>query len=941
MNRTVKLLVFISILAGFTGCSRDTIDDPDSFVPEGYIRAALDLQVEKPDSIQTRATAGEEDGYDESNIWVLLFNATSSSDGTPKTLVQAPVKATKSGNQLYVLLRATTQPVTLYVVSGLSDALNISMGKATDFVEGTTDFIEVNNKLQTDAVNADGVPIGSGKYFHMSSEPVFYSTGTIPITSITQPLTRNVAKIDIDASALATSDFQLEGVTLVNGAQKGFVFKQPTILPNHGGATVRYDEKTTVTDNKITSQIYLYENAAFLSNGTTPNPTKLVVRGKYKGGESGYYRMDILKNNNGTYTPYDIKRNHCYTLKIEKIENGGYRTIDEAIAAEPSNTWYVVDVKDKDSYDVVSNGHYYLGVSNSEFVVYGDPGQIENLHITTVTTDAPAGTHTSISASNDLSVLTASLTTLDGTAKVTKIYAALNETTNGYIDLRVGNLTKRIKVQRKESVKYGNSEKTDFIDPEYVRGEVVSGMEWVRLAAASNANFNVSPPSLTNPTGGIYVRYNSTLNMNSSRSAELYVSKANEHGRAKMLLFATAVTYVNSTLPNNIDKNGEDINSNSEFTATFNNPGNYPFTAGITPDNSATVLMETASNTTAIKDIDLAGVKAVGTENLPRGLKLKYKVNGVWLETGKNFQQRTFLNVRILSVGGSAININSGVVNYGTQLGSALPGCVYTNTLGTMLHLHTGSGKPIENKFELFNLSDGATTGNGPTRYNNIGQILRNNNIDILFCSINNGSANGGVGPNASQVQEILNWLDENPYRGMIFITDYPDNAEITKALFGVPQTSASGSAPYSKLPQSDPYYNNPVYKAIMFGSYSTLPSIHSGNPIDLRETTFTNAPGGGNAYGGVPLTKTNAAGFIPIFYVTIDNTDYVLFAVHPSKNIVMMGDINWFTATSAEGFLNTNGSLGTAPAGNYPKMIMNMWEWYINSVALGRGTGN
>ena len=941
MIKTIKILVLISILAGFTCCSRDTIEETIPVVPEGYVRASLDLQVEKPDTVQTRATDAEEIAYDDSNVWVLLFNATSGSDKTPTTLVQAPVKATKTGNQLYVLLRATSQPVTAYVVAGLSSTLNTYMATATNFSEGVTTFATVNNQLQTAAVTTAGVPIGSGSYFHMISEPVFYATGTTTLTTITKPLTRNVAKINVDASALATSDFQLEGVTLVNGAQKGFVFKQTAIPVNNGGVPVQYSEKTTVSGNKLESQIYLYENAGFLSDGTTKNPTKLVIKGSYKGGTSSYYRMDIVKKEaDGSYTPYDIQRNHCYILKIEKIENGGYLTLDEAIAGDPSNTSYTVIVSDPDSHDIVSNGHYYLGLSNSEFVVYGDAGQLDNLHIATVTTDAPAGTYTSIVASNDLTLNTTTLTAPNGTAVATDIYATLNTSTSGYIDLRVGNLTKRIAVQRKPSVICGDSEKLDYIDPKYTTGEVVSGTEWVRLATTSSTNFNMLPTKLVNPLGGIYVRYNSTLNMNASRSAELYAVKNNDEGRAKMLLFATPVAYVSNTLPNNIDKNGQDINGTSLFHAAFSNPGNYPFTVGITPTSSTTVLMETAFNAVTNKSIDLTGVAATGSENLPRGLTLKYKVNGIWFETDENFQQRTFFNVRILSVGGSAININNGATpNYGTQLGSALPGNTYTNTLGLMLNLHTGSGTPIENSFELFNLSDGANTGNGPARYTNIGQILRDKSIDILFCSINDGQAGGNVGPNASQTQEILNWLDENPYRGMIFITDYPDNAEITKALFnGVVQKSSTGIDPYSRLSPADPYYDNPVYKAIMYGSYSKLPAIHSANPIDLRNTEFQNVPGGNNAYGGVPLANTNAAGFIPIFYVTISGTEYVLFAVHPEKNIVMMGDINWFSATSAPGFINGNGSLTATACGNYPKMIMNMWEWYINSVALGRG---
>lgn len=939
MNRTVKILAFVSIMAGFAGCVRDVRENPEPSLPQGYVRASLELQVEKPDQIQTRATQTEEDAYDDSKVWVLLFNATSASDATPTTLVQAPVKAIKTGTKLYVLLRATTQPVTLFMVTGLSPALNGYLETVSNFSEGSTTFAAVNDRLQTAAVTQTGVPIGSGSYFHMSSKPVFYSAGTIPVVSITQQLIRNVAKINVDASAVS-SDFTLESATLVNGAQKGFVLQQAAIPANNGGDPVRYLAKSAVVGNKLMSEIYMYENSGFLSGGTTPNPTKLIVKGKYKGGASGYYRMDILENNgDGSYTPYDIKRNCSYTLKIGKIENGGYTTFDEAISGEPSNTWYDVVVKDPDSYDIASNGHYYLGVSNSELIVYGDPAQTGHLHVATVTTDAPTGTYTSISSSADLSAVTSTLTTpVTGTATATDIYATIGSATSGYIDLRVGNLTKRITVVRESSIFYGNGEKTDFADQRYVAGEVVSGTEWVRLAEASNADFDLSMTSLVDPNGGLYVRYNSTLTLNPSRSAELYATKTNDQGRTKMLMFASAITYESDALPSNIDKDGKDINGVDVFGATFSNPGGYPFAVGITLASDYTPLTETASDAAAVKSIDLAGVRVTDPSViLPRGLSLKYKVNGIWLDTGVNLQQRTFFSVRILSAGGSAICIDNGTVSYGTKLGSANPGNTYTATLGKMLHLYTGSGKPIENKFELFNLSDGPTSGNGPSLYNNIGQTLRNNNIDILFVSINNGNFNGGVGPDAAQTREILDWLDENPYRGMIFITDYGDNAEITKALFGETQISSSGIDPYSKLPSSDPYYDNPVYKAIMCGSYSTTYPV-AGNPIDLRETQFANAPGGNNAYGGVPLAKTNAAGFIPIFYVTVGGTQYVLFTVHPSKNIVMMGDINWFTASSLPGaFLNSDGSLAPASCGNYPKLVMNIWEWYINSVALGR----
>ncbi len=130
MNRIVKTVIFIAILAGFASCAEETMEEiPAPSIPEGYIRAALDLQVEGNDSIQTRVTDPEEQAYDKSNVWVLLFKATSSSDSTPDELLQTPVKAVESGNKLYVLLRSTSDPVTIYVVAGLSADLNTAMAR--------------------------------------------------------------------------------------------------------------------------------------------------------------------------------------------------------------------------------------------------------------------------------------------------------------------------------------------------------------------------------------------------------------------------------------------------------------------------------------------------------------------------------------------------------------------------------------------------------------------------------------------------------------------------------------------------------------------------------------------------------------------------------------------------------------------------------------------
>lgn len=649
MNRVLKIIAIIFLLTGFSSCTIDSLSNdprPVSTVPDGYILTTLDLSVEKSGDIQTRATVTEEGAYDKNQIWALLFYNEGSFP-----LVQAPVKAIPKDDQFHLMLRATKKPVLLVLVTGLNSTMNEYLGNPGNFTEGGTTYGIVFNKLISDPVTAGGggVPIGNGSYFHMSTAPIYRAnTTSLNSETLNAQFKRNVAKIDVNATTITDRGvFALEGVTLVNAAPTGSVLQPSTIPTTPPASAIRYAEKTTGT-NQLLSQIYLYENAGRLSNGTD-NPTKLIVRGKYMNGVSSYYRMDIVAKNDAdkTYTPHDINRNFCYTLNIKKIENAGYPTFDEALAAAPTNTGTEVIVTDPNTHDIVSNGHYFLGVSNSDLIVRGDNEQIKDLLITTVTTDAPKeGTVTSITASSGITLHRDTEIRLSTTGAPTKsnIVATISlpETGTGYIDMRVGNLTKRINISRFMGIMYADSHRTEYIENVYVEAEVVSGTEWVRLNTTNTvaADFNSLPVSLINK--GIYIRCNSTLDMNATRSAEVYIHRANDQGRIKLLLFAKNIRYVSSTLPDVIDITGVDVNGVSRFNATFNAPGLYPVSVGIFAEGSTTPLLqkETPAGTTRVVDIDLRGLAVTGSVNLPRMLELKYKVNGNWYETGKKIQQR-------------------------------------------------------------------------------------------------------------------------------------------------------------------------------------------------------------------------------------------------------------------------------------------------------------
>ncbi|MEO4719950.1 hypothetical protein ABHZ63_26795, partial [Phocaeicola vulgatus] len=61
---------------------------------------------------------------------------------------------------------------------------------------------------------------------------------------------------------------------------------------------------------------------------------------------------------------------------IVTAKGPGYDTVEDAKASKPSNTAldYEISVDNRDSYEVVANNDFFLGVSNSVFIAYTSEG---------------------------------------------------------------------------------------------------------------------------------------------------------------------------------------------------------------------------------------------------------------------------------------------------------------------------------------------------------------------------------------------------------------------------------------------------------------------------------------------------------------------------------------------------------------------------------------
>lgn len=123
---------------------------------------------------------------------------------------------------------------------------------------------------------------------------------------------------------------------------------------------------------------------SFESVSGTQTPTAVVIEATHLG-KSYFYRLnlDIQKKD------YALVRSFHYIVRINNILQAGFDTMEEAVAEEaPHNVEYTVNVTDDTSADMITDGEYYLGVSNSEFFALAD-GALQNISITTVNSNYP------------------------------------------------------------------------------------------------------------------------------------------------------------------------------------------------------------------------------------------------------------------------------------------------------------------------------------------------------------------------------------------------------------------------------------------------------------------------------------------------------------------------------------------------------------------------
>ena len=325
MKKIKHLMIWMGLLLSLVSC-KDTMEaiglGGDEIPAEGVV-----LNIELPNfsekKINTRAGATESISnvtavfYGESNTYKSMANVKIGSKNTDGTY-QAKISNIPSGTKM------------VHLVTNIND---LTEEEAKD-LQAAYRTIDTNN------------PICWGS---VSLETLLNGTPTVD-------LFRPYAKVTLKVADAVKTDFPEKDASLIinHAAAKSAIAPAGYTEPTDALAETTEFSSTNFGDGK-SSEVAVTETSAGVAN--------VIIKAEYKGKE-GYYKVGLYKDANKT-SQYALLRNHNYTITVTKVNDYGFKTLDEAIKAKPENR---IEAEIKDDNPAITNmiacKDYELGVSD-------------------------------------------------------------------------------------------------------------------------------------------------------------------------------------------------------------------------------------------------------------------------------------------------------------------------------------------------------------------------------------------------------------------------------------------------------------------------------------------------------------------------------------------------------------------------------------------------
>ena len=319
-------MIWIGLLLSLVSC-KDTMEaiglGGDEIPAEG-----VTLNIELPNfsekKINTRAGAAESISnvtavfYGESNTYKGMANVNIESKNADGTY-QAKISNIPSGTKM------------VHLVTNIND---LTEEEAKD-LQAAYREIDTNNPICWGSVSLETLLNGT------------------PTVDLFRPYAKVTLKVDD-----AVTDFPEENAGLIinHAAAKSAIAPAGYTEPTDALAETTEFSSTDVGDG-TNREVVVTETSAGVAN--------VIIKAKYMG-EEGYYKVGLYKDATTKKEQYALLRNHNYTITVKKVNDYGFKTLEEAIKAQPENR---IETEIKDDNPAIINmiacKDYELGVSDN------------------------------------------------------------------------------------------------------------------------------------------------------------------------------------------------------------------------------------------------------------------------------------------------------------------------------------------------------------------------------------------------------------------------------------------------------------------------------------------------------------------------------------------------------------------------------------------------
>lgn len=334
MKKIKHLMIWMGLLLCLVSCkdAMEAIGLGGDEIPAEGVTLNIELPNFSEKKINTRAGADESISkvtavfYGESNTYKGMANVNIESKNTDGTY-QAKISNIPSGT------------VTVHLVTNVSDL------------------------EETEAKDLQNIALATPRTIDTSS-PVCWGSVSLNTlldgTATVCPL-RQYAKVTLKVADAVKTVFPEEdaGLIINNTAAKSAIAPAGyNVLTEDLAATTEFSN--TNVGNGTSREVAVTETSAGVAN--------VIIKAKYKGKEGykeGYYKVGLYKDATTKKDQYALLRNHNYTITVTKVNDYGFKTLDEAIKAKPENR---IEAEIKDDNPAITNmiacKDYELGVSD-------------------------------------------------------------------------------------------------------------------------------------------------------------------------------------------------------------------------------------------------------------------------------------------------------------------------------------------------------------------------------------------------------------------------------------------------------------------------------------------------------------------------------------------------------------------------------------------------